>query len=143
MMTRIATTAVLLLLLIAAVTPIPTQEELSHGENHEATLPQPREPTSQYSEDECIPGASENNLSVPQSSANLSYITNFGLDLFRELYPYNSTQKNFFFSPYSVWSALSLAYFGSKGKTEEELAKALGVTDKVTALKSWRALEFL
>lgn len=134
---------VLVLLLSTAVTSVPTPEDLLHERNHEEGLSQPRQPTSQGSTEECIPGASEDNLSIPHSSANLSHITNFGLDLFRELYPFNTTQKNFFFSPYSVWSSLSLAYFASMGKTEEELAHALGLVDKVTALKSWRALEFL
>ncbi|XP_050703281.1 serine protease inhibitor 88Ea-like [Eriocheir sinensis] len=145
MNTRMPSTALFLLLVSASVAPILTQDPALPGpearpDKHPA---QPREPTSQASENECFPGASEHNLSVPQSSADLSYITDFGLDLFRELYPYNTTQRNFFFSPYSVWSALSLAYFGSMGQTEQELASVLGLTDKVTALKSWRALEFL
>ncbi|XP_050709978.1 leukocyte elastase inhibitor B-like isoform X2 [Eriocheir sinensis] len=141
--TRTSWTAVLLLLLSAAVAPALTQGEALHEEHPAEGPPQPKEPTTETSADDCIPGASEHDLNVPESSANLSSITDFGLDLFRELYPYNTTERNFFFSPYSVWSALSLAYFGSKGQTEEELAAALGVTDKVTALKSWRALEFL
>lgn len=92
---------------------------------------------------QCIPGENATDLEVPENSSDLSYITDFGLDLFKELFPYNTTEENFFFSPYSVWSALSLAYFGSAGETEEQIANALRVQDKVAALKSWRTVEFL
>ncbi|XP_045109915.1 serine protease inhibitor 88Ea-like [Portunus trituberculatus] len=92
---------------------------------------------------ECIPGSNETDLKIPISSSNLSYITDFGLDLFRELFPYNATDRNFFFSPYSVWSALSLAYFGSAGETEDQIAMVLREEDKVSALKSWKTVEFL
>lgn len=86
---------------------------------------------------------SENdNLDIPASS-DLSPITDFGLELFKQLFPYNSTTSNFFFSPYSVWNALTLAYFGSGGNTEAELESVLRVTDKVSTLKNWRTLEFL
>ncbi|KAK7015567.1 hypothetical protein SK128_004148 [Halocaridina rubra] len=85
---------------------------------------------------------SENDdLSIPASS-DLSGITGFGLDLFKTLFPYNST-RNFFFSPYSVWNALTLAYFGSAGNTQAELENVLRVSDKVRTLKNWRTLEFL
>ncbi|KAG7161244.1 Serine protease inhibitor 88Ea-like 1, partial [Homarus americanus] len=81
-------------------------------------------------------------LNVPASN-DLSSITDFGLELFKELFPYNSTTRNFFFSPYSVWNALTLAYFGSGGETQTQLETALRVTDKVSTLRNWRALEFL
>ena len=74
-------------------------------------------------------------------STDLSGITGFGLELFREIFPYNQS-KNFFFSPYSIWNALSLAYFGSRGQTELELQKVLRVTDKISALRSWRKLQY-
>ncbi|KAK8741756.1 hypothetical protein OTU49_002378 [Cherax quadricarinatus] len=86
---------------------------------------------------------SENdNLDIPASN-DLSSITDFGLELFKGLFPYNATSKNFFFSPYSVWNALTLAYFGSGGNTQSQLEEVLRVTDKVSTLKNWRALEFL
>lgn len=80
-------------------------------------------------------------LSGPASS-DLSGITDFSLTLFKETFPYKET-RNFFFSPYSIWSALSLAYFGAQGDTEQQLRKALGVKDKVDTLKKWRQLNFL
>jgi len=76
------------------------------------------------------------------ASSDLDGITDFGLDLFKELFDH-TTPKNFFFSPYSVWNALLLAYFGSKGQTETQLARVLNVPDKVSTLNNWRKLEFL
>lgn len=35
-----------------------------------------------------------------QPTDDLSPITEFGIDLFKELYPYDTTSQNFFFSPY-------------------------------------------
>lgn len=75
-------------------------------------------------------------------SNDLSGITDFGLTLFKELFPYKE-DRNFFFSPYSIWSALTLTYFGSKGETEHQLQGALGVTNKIETLKQWRSLEFM
>ncbi|XP_068212341.1 serine protease inhibitor 88Ea-like [Palaemon carinicauda] len=83
----------------------------------------------------------DDDLSIVPSN-NLSSITDFGLDLFRTVFPYNST-NNFFFSPYSIWNALTLAYFGSGGNTQAELERVLRVDDKVQTLKNWRSLEFL
>jgi len=42
-----------------------------------------------------------------------------------------------------VWNALILAYLGSQGTTETQLARALYVPDKVSTLNNWRKLEFL
>jgi len=81
-------------------------------------------------------------LDIPPSN-DLSPITDFGLQLFKEVFPYNSTSSNFFFSPYSVWNALTLAYFGSGGQTEAELEEVLRLEGKVATLKMWRTLEFL
>lgn len=77
-----------------------------------------------------------------QTSNDMSGITDFGLTLFKELFPYKE-DRNFFFSPYSIWSSLTLSYFGSKGETELQLQRALGVSDKIETLKKWRSLEFL
>jgi len=43
------------------------------------------------------------------------------LDVIRQSTP----NENVFFSPYSTYHALLLAYFGSTGETEKELAKVL------------------
>jgi len=85
---------------------------------------------------------SEDDTKFPPPSSDLTGITEFGLDLFKELYDH-TTPSNFFFSPYSVWNALILAYLGSRGDTEAQLSKALYVPDKVSTLNNWRKLEFL
>ncbi|KAK3863545.1 hypothetical protein Pcinc_030695 [Petrolisthes cinctipes] len=81
-------------------------------------------------------------LDIP-SSKDLSPISDFALELFKDIFPYNSTTSNFFFSPYSIWSALTLAYFGSGGNTQTELEDVLRLEGKVATLKLWRTLEFL
>jgi len=85
---------------------------------------------------------SENDAEFADPSSDLTGITEFGLDLFKELYDH-TTQTNFFFSPYSIWNALVLAYLGSEGTTETQLAQALYVPDKISTLKNWRMLDFV
>nr|WGL47439.1 serpin [Macrobrachium nipponense] len=75
-------------------------------------------------------------------STNLSNVADFSLSLFKQLSPL-SPSKNFFFSPYSIWTALTLAYFGSAGNTQRQLEAALNVSDKLSALRLWRSLEDL
>jgi len=76
------------------------------------------------------------------TTTDLSSTTDFGLSLFKTLFPYQEN-RNLFFSPYSIWSALTLAYFGSRGETEAQLRQALGVGSKQETLAKWRALENL
>ncbi|KAL7630013.1 UNVERIFIED_CONTAM: hypothetical protein RMT77_019865 [Armadillidium vulgare] len=86
---------------------------------------------------------SENDEKLDEQVSNdLSGITDFGLDLFREIFPYN-VSRNFFFSPYSIWNALALAYFGSEDHTLLQLQKVLHLTDKVTAMKQWKQLQYM
>lgn len=73
-------------------------------------------------------------------STDLSGITDFGIELYKQLAPAQS-RGNFFFSPYSIWSALTLAYFGSGGNTQRQLEANLRVSDKVSTIKLWKALE--
>ncbi|XP_037790929.1 leukocyte elastase inhibitor A-like [Penaeus monodon] len=73
-------------------------------------------------------------------NTDLSGITDFGFELYRQLAPPQSPE-NFFFSPYSIWTAFTLAYFGSGGETAAQLQRALRVDDQVATLKLWRALE--
>ncbi|XP_066945266.1 uncharacterized protein [Macrobrachium rosenbergii] len=71
---------------------------------------------------------------------NLSNIADFGLDLLREFSAF-SPEGNVIFSPYSIWSALSLAYFGSAGKTESQLRAVLRAESKIGALRMHKALD--
>nr|XP_027210292.1 serine protease inhibitor 77Ba-like [Penaeus vannamei] len=75
-------------------------------------------------------------------NTNLSAVTDFGFDLYRRLDSPGSP-KNFFFSPFSIWSAFIIAYLGSAGETEAQLKRALRVGSKVEAFKIWRALDAL
>jgi serpin B len=47
---------------------------------------------------------------------------NFAFDLYRRI---RDTSGNLFFSPYSVSSALAMAYAGARGETEQQMADAL------------------
>nr|XP_027206441.1 leukocyte elastase inhibitor-like [Penaeus vannamei] len=65
----------------------------------------------------------------------------FGLSLFQQLS--QSVQGNLFISPYSIWSALTLAYFGSEGNTREQLESALNLKSKTHTYFNWGGLRLL
>ena len=63
----------------------------------------------------------------------------FGFDLYQKL---KAEKGNLFFSPYSISTALSMAYTGARGKTKEEMAKVLHFTLKQELLhKSFSSLQ--
>ncbi|XP_068212333.1 ipis-1-like [Palaemon carinicauda] len=72
-------------------------------------------------------------------SRDLSDVTDFGLALYKRLSS-PSSSKNFFFSPYSIWNALTFAYFASGGNTQKEMEAVLRVSDKVSTFLLWRQL---
>ncbi|XP_069179653.1 leukocyte elastase inhibitor-like [Procambarus clarkii] len=88
---------------------------------------------------QCI---SNNDKLVVTSPPDLAHITPFSLDLFKQLNP-PTAKGNFFFSPYSVWTALVLAYFGSAGRTRQQLQDTLRLRDPSTTLATYRALDRL
>lgn len=49
----------------------------------------------------------------------------FSTDLYNQL---KTDNTNIFFSPYSIHSALSIAYAGARGKTEQEMAQVLHIS---------------
>lgn len=67
----------------------------------------------------------------PGINTDLSGLANLGFNLYRQINP----SGNFFFSPYSIWSALGMTYLGSGGRTETQLQTALGVTDKLNTYR--------
>lgn len=83
-----------------------------------------------FKEDETTPQSSK--LGVQQ----------FGLQLFRELAS-ASPDRSIFISPYSIYSAFLMAYFGSGGRTQQQLAKALGVQGKTSTFSRFKQLQFL
>lgn len=59
-------------------------------------------------------------------SGNFSEIVDgnnrFALDMYREI---NDQQKNAFFSPWSIYSALAMVYEGARGKTSDEMQSVM------------------
>jgi serpin B len=49
----------------------------------------------------------------------------FAFDLYDEL---NTGEENVFFSPFSIFDALSMTYVGAKGETKSQMAKTLHIT---------------
>lgn len=69
--------------------------------------------------------------------------TQFSLNLLRTLninQRSNKDSSGIFFSPHSIWSALVVAYMGSRGATEQEMRNVLGFgdTDKVATWEAFR-----
>lgn len=85
---------------------------------------------------------SKNDKVAVPSGAEFSSVTQFAIDLHKELFPFNGT-GNYVISPYALWKSLSLAYFGSSGNTQHELEEVLGVSDKIAGLKVWSYLDRL
>lgn len=87
---------------------------------------------------QCI--TDDDSLTLP-GTPDLSVITPFSVGLFNLLYP-PEARDSFFFSPFSIWNALGLAYLGSAGETENQLRSALQI-DKTSALATLKALDRL
>ncbi|ROT64349.1 putative serine proteinase inhibitor [Penaeus vannamei] len=81
---------------------------------------------------------SSSDTSPPPRLQILKKTTPFSLDLLKKALP---PTGNFFISPFSVWSALVLAYFGSRGNTKAELEQVLRLTNREDTLALFRALE--
>ncbi|XP_042870167.1 leukocyte elastase inhibitor A-like [Penaeus japonicus] len=84
---------------------------------------------------QCI---SQNDDMTPFPRPDLGHVTPFSVDLFKEVLP---STGNFVFSPYSVWSALVLAYFGSGGNTQAQLEQVLLLTNKEETLALYKSID--
>jgi len=66
----------------------------------------------------------------PSANTNISFyddaINDFCFNLYRSLYE-KYPDSNIFFSPYSIFVALSMAYEGAEGKTADEMADVLNI----------------
>ncbi|KAK7067620.1 putative serpin [Halocaridina rubra] len=69
-------------------------------------------------------------------------VENFGLNIFKQMV-LEKQGSSIFISPYSLWSVLSLAYFGSEGRTRAQLENALGLSSKSGTFTNWNALKFM
>nr|XP_027214276.1 leukocyte elastase inhibitor-like [Penaeus vannamei] len=81
---------------------------------------------------------SEDDALAPPPHPSLSQVAPFSLDLFGKVLP---PSGNFLFSPFSVWSALVLAYFGSRGDTKAQMERVLRLPAKEETLALYRALK--
>ncbi|XP_076047522.1 leukocyte elastase inhibitor-like [Oratosquilla oratoria] len=70
---------------------------------------------------------------------DISRTSSFGFDLFKKIKDQVPGQ-NLFFSSYSIWSALAIAYFGAEGKTLDQLQKVLRLGEKDKGYKIQREL---
>ncbi|CAL4120430.1 unnamed protein product [Meganyctiphanes norvegica] len=68
-------------------------------------------------------------------------VEEFGMNLFREVA--SNTDKSIIISAYSIWSAFLLAYFGSGGRTQQQLERVLGVEGKTSTFQRFKRLQFL
>ncbi|KAG7157533.1 Serine protease inhibitor 88Ea-like 5 [Homarus americanus] len=84
-----------------------------------------------------------NDTQSPPLHPDLGHILPFSLGLFKELYVPGSATGNFFFSPFSIWNALVLAYFGSAGRTREQLQRVLNLKNPADTLATYKAVDRL
>lgn len=89
---------------------------------------------------ECIQGDEQKLVSKSARSNLYTGEQKFTLNMLRVI---NQTvpQENVFFSPYSTYHALLLAYFGSQGQTEKELRDVLELswaTSKYEVFQAYR-----
>ncbi|XP_042242620.1 serine protease inhibitor 2.1-like [Homarus americanus] len=84
-----------------------------------------------------------NDTQPPPLHPDLGHILPFSLGLFKELYVPGSATGNFFFSPFSIWNALVLAYFGSAGRTQEQLQRVLNLKNPADTLATYKAVDRL
>ena len=76
-----------------------------------------------------------------ERAAQVAGSNDFALDLYQQLGA-ASKDQNLFFSPYSISSALAMAWAGARGGTETEMAAALGfVLDQTKLHPFWNYLD--
>jgi serpin B len=63
----------------------------------------------------------------------------FAFDFYHQIKTENA-EKNIFYSPYSIFSALAIAYEGAEGKTAEEMEKVFSFPQKETLQKGFFGL---
>ena len=96
----------------------------------------------------CIENGSPKKADTPADSVILGglnqYVNSsndFSFDMYREL---NDGGGNIFFSPYSITTALGMAYEGARGKTADEMAEVLDFpTEDDARLEMMRSLQGL
>lgn len=90
----------------------------------------------------------ENDVDLNDNKSMLRFLQgshNFSVSMFQHIYNLpESEDNNLFFSPYSAWMALTLAYFGSNTTTQTQLEEALGLTKvgKLNSMRAYKTLKF-
>ncbi|ROT62953.1 putative serine proteinase inhibitor, partial [Penaeus vannamei] len=86
---------------------------------------------------QCI---SKDDSLIPPPIPYLGHVAPFSVGLLKEVLP---ASGNFFFSPYSIWTALTLAYFGSNGCTKTQLERVLQLGNREGALALYKSIDQL
>ncbi|XP_053978733.1 serine protease inhibitor 88Ea-like isoform X1 [Hylaeus volcanicus] len=91
---------------------------------------------------QCLTGNDSPAMMNPSSKKALTDARyNFALDTMKKAATLEQ-QGNIFFSPHSIYQALSLAYFGARGTTEEALRKALNIPHDLSKVDVQRYYSF-
>ena len=109
---------VVILIVIAAVAGVIFLSQKGESPISEIPLPTTPSGTSLSKLDET--GATPEGVKTLVNANN-----QFAFDLYSELKKKSKNDENIFFSPYSIFVALSMTYEGAKGKTAEEMEKVL------------------
>lgn len=95
----------------------------------------------QLTQQQCLSDDDQTTISSKESKNKLYFgQQNFTVNLLDAINK-ATPNENIFFSPYSTYHALLLAYFGAKGQTEENLKNALHLqwaTNKFEVMQSYR-----
>ncbi|XP_068227034.1 leukocyte elastase inhibitor-like [Palaemon carinicauda] len=78
----------------------------------------------------------------PPSPSFPQIVEDFGLSMFKTVAEMKEAES-VFISPYSLWSVLTLTYFGTEARTRRQLEEVLGFTSKTGTFTNWNALKFL
>lgn len=90
--------------------------------------------------DECFPGEGELVSQSPDGTL-LPTVEAFSYSLFQTMSRLQNG-SSVILSPYSIWSVLTLAYFGAMGGTQREIENALGFVNKTQAFSLASSLKF-
>ncbi|XP_045109495.1 intracellular coagulation inhibitor 3-like isoform X2 [Portunus trituberculatus] len=99
-----------------------------------------QEVAGQVRNDVCFPGEGQF-VQLPPDPNFIPNVQRFTYNMFDKISSHEG-ERSVMLSPYSVWSVLSLAYFGALGNTQRELESVLGFVNKTHTLSNWNALRF-
>ena len=80
---------------------------------------------SGFSTTKQVPLADDTNATAESVSLLVDSLNDFSFDFYKEIV--KNEEGNIFFSPYSIFTALSMAYEGARGNTSEEMQNVLNI----------------